>query len=84
MSQATARRIELDLTLDQVLSIVRQLGPQEQEAVRRAVEPPPWSQRLDALLARVWDRVERCPITEEEVDAEVTLARATRYAQSSH
>ncbi len=34
MSPTTVRWIELDLTLDQILSIIRQLGPQEQEAVR--------------------------------------------------
>jgi hypothetical protein len=81
MSQATTQRIELNLTLDQVLSIVRQLEPREREIVRRAIEPPPWEERLEALLTRVWGRVERYPITEEEADAEVELARTELYAQ---
>ena len=83
MQEAHAQRIELELTLDQVLSIVRQLKPQEREIVRRAIEPLPWSQRVEALLARVWSRVESSPIAEEDIDAEVELARTELYAQSS-
>ena len=83
MPKVTARQVELDLTLDQVLAIVRQLKPEHQEIIRRAIEPPPWNQRLEALLARVWARVEHYPITEEEIDAEVELARTAIYAQSS-
>lgn len=50
----------------------------------KAIEPPPWNQRLEELLARLWARVERYPIiTEEEVDAEVELARRAIYAQGS-
>jgi len=40
-----------------------------------------WQQRLEALLARVWARVERHPISEEEIDAEVERARTAIYAQ---
>jgi hypothetical protein len=78
MHQATVQRIELDLTLEQILSIVRQLGPQEQEAVRKALETRPWSQRLDALLARVWERVASYPISEEEINEEVERVRTAR------
>lgn len=81
MPQTTTHHIQLNLTLDQVLSIVRQLEPREREIVRRAIEPPPWEERLEALLTRVWDRVDRYPITEEEADAEVELARTEIYAQ---
>lgn len=77
-TQTITQHIELDLTLDQILTIVRQLKPREREIMRRELEPPPWEQRLDALLARVWSRVERYPITEEEIDAEVELVRKAR------
>jgi len=83
MPKVVAQQVELDLTLDQILSIIRQLKPQEQEIVRRVIEPP-WSQRLEALLARVWARVEHHPIAEEDIDAEVELARTAIYAQGSH
>lgn len=43
---------------------------------------PSWKQRLERLLARVWDRVDRDPISEEEISAEVERARAELYAQS--
>jgi len=84
MPRVIAQQVELDLTLDQVLTVVRQLKPEEREVIRRAIEPKPWSQRLETLLARVWARVERYPITEEEVDAEVELARTAIYAQGSN
>jgi len=84
MPKVIAQQVELDLTLDQVLTVVRQLKPEEREVIRRAIEPKPWSQRLETLLARVWARVERYPITEEEVDAEVELARTAIYAQGSN
>ena len=84
MPRVIAQQVELDLTLDQVLTVVRQLKPEEREVIRRAIEPQPWSQHLETLLARVWARVERYPITEEEVDAEVELARTAIYAQGSN
>jgi len=84
MPKVIAQQVELELTLDQVLTVVRQMTPEEQEVIRRVIEPPPWKQRLEALLARVWSRVERYPITEEEVNAEVELARTAIYAQSGN
>ncbi len=84
MPKVIAQQVELDLTLDQVLAIVRQLKPEDREIIRRTIEPPLWNQRLEELLARVWARVERYPITEEEVDAEVELARTYIYAQGSN
>jgi hypothetical protein len=84
MPKETGQQVELDLTLDQVLTVVRQLKPEEREIIQRAIEPPPWNQRLEELLARLWARVERHPITEEEVDAEVELARTAIYAQGGN
>jgi hypothetical protein len=75
VTRVIARQVEFDLSLDQILAIIRQLQPQEREVVRRAIEPLPWEQRLDALLTRVWARVEKYPISEEDIDAEVELVR---------
>jgi hypothetical protein len=84
VTRIIARQGELDLSLDQVLAIVRQLQPRERELVRRAIEPPPWDQRLNALLTRVSARVEKHPISEEEIDAEVEWARRAIYAQGGN
>lgn len=84
MPKVIAQQVEIDLSLDQVLAIVHQLRPEEREIIRRAIEPPPWNQCLEGLLARLWARVEHYPITEEEVDAEVELARTAIYAQGSN
>ncbi len=83
MPKVIAQQVEIELTLDQIVALVRQLKPREREMIRRAIEPLPWQHRLEALLARVWARVERYPIGEEEVSAEVELARATLYPQGS-
>jgi len=83
MPKVRVEQVELELTLDQVLAIVRQLKPEEQELVRQAIESRPWHERLEALLARVWARVDQFPISEEEVDAEVERARMAIHTQSS-
>ena len=83
MPKITAQQVELELTLDQIVALVRQLKPREQEIIRRSIEPPPWHQRLEALLTRVWARVERFPISAEEIDAEVERARTAIYPQGS-
>ncbi|MGA9348691.1 MAG: hypothetical protein WBW48_07790 [Anaerolineae bacterium] len=84
MPKVISQQVEIDLSLDQVLAVVHQLRPEEREIIRRAIEPPPWNQRLEELLARLWACVEHYPITEEEVDAEVELARTAIYAQGSN
>jgi hypothetical protein len=83
MPTVVAQQVELHLTLEQLIAIVRQLNPPEQEQVRQAMALPPWSHRLDALLNRVWSRVERYPIAEEDVDAEVEQTRRELYAPGS-
>lgn len=83
MPKVRAQQVELELTLEQILALVLQLRPEEQEIIRRAIEPLPWPQRLEALLARVWARVERSPISEDEVDAEVERARTAIHTQGS-
>lgn len=81
MGKVVTQEMELNLTLDQILSLVRQLQPQEREIVRRTLMPS-WEQRLDGLLTRVWTRLGEAPLLEEDIDAEVTLARRTLYTQS--
>jgi len=76
-----AQEVELNLTLDQFLALVHQLPPQEREIIRRALTPS-WEERLEALLARVWNRLDDAPLSEEAIDAEVTQARSEICAQS--
>ncbi len=76
-----AQEVELNLTLEQFLVLVHQLPPQEREIVRRALTPS-WEERLEALLTRVWNRLDDAPLSEEAIDAEVTQTRREIYAQS--
>jgi hypothetical protein len=79
--KVVAQEVELNLTLDQFLALVHLLPPQEREIVRRALTPS-WEERLETLLARVWNRLDDEPLSEEAIDAEVTQARHAIYAQS--
>lgn len=81
MGESVAQEVELNLTLEQILALVRQLQPQEREIVRRTLTPS-WEQRLETLLTRVWNKLDEAPLSEEAVDAEVTQARRAIYAQS--
>jgi len=81
MMKVIAQEVELNLTLDQFLALVHQLPPQEREIVRRALAPS-WEHRLEALLTRVWSRLDAAPLSEEAIDAEVTQARHEIHAQS--
>ncbi len=81
MIKVIAQEVELNLTFDQVLALMGQLQPQEREIVRRTLMPS-WEQRLEGLLARVWSRLDESPLSEEDIDAEVTFARHTLHPQS--
>ena len=84
MPTVVAQQVELQMTVEQLIAIVRQLPPPEQERVRQALVAPPWSERLETLLSRVWDRMERYPLAEEDVDDEVEQARRELYAAGRH
>jgi|GEM_PF-5338079 len=48
-------------------------------------KPPEDSKnKFGKFLKKIWNRVEKEPITEEEIDKIVEEVRANRYAQSSH
>jgi len=80
MPRVLAERVEVELSVDQLLSAIRQLGPEEREIIRNELASD-WSQRLDRLLNQVWTRVEQDPIADEEIEIEVEAVRTARYAQ---
>lgn len=66
----------MNLTLEQIVALLQQLRPQEREWVWCTVAPQPWQQRVDVLLAQVWQRLEREPLSETDSAAEIKRARA--------
>jgi hypothetical protein len=82
LARVIVRNQEVELTLPQILEVVRQLRPEEKSVVRRALGERSWSDRLDDLLARVWARVQQSPLSEAEINAEVESVRQTLYATS--
>jgi hypothetical protein len=70
--------------VEQLLSVLQQLSPEDKERIRKELASEPWENRLDALLRGVRSRVERNEIQEEEITAEVESVRTAHYDQSSH
>jgi hypothetical protein len=68
--------VDLDVTCEHLLDVDRQRPSAENDVAGRGIEPLPWTERLQALLTRVWSRVEAYPISEEDVASEVELAHA--------
>lgn len=62
-------------TKEQVLKLVRQLPPNEREALFEQLHKEFLIQRWDSLLKKIDKRKERHPITDEEIEKEVTCAR---------
>ena len=85
MATIVLDQVRLELTAEQIIAAFRQLPPAEQERVRHALTPEEWESQFRALLARIGTRLEAQPISDEEIDEEVRLARqARRAAQGSH
>jgi len=80
MPRVLAERVEVELSVDQLLSAIRQLGPEERDIIRDELASD-WSQRLDRLLSQVWTRVEQEPIADAEIEREVEAVRTARYAR---
>jgi hypothetical protein len=70
--------------VEQLLSVLQQLSPEDKERIRKELASEPWENRLDALLRSVRSRVEKNEIQEEEIIAEVESVRTAHDDQSSH
>lgn len=85
-----AQRKPEKLSLDQVLKLVDELSPDEQEELRSKLNRRSWGQRWEQLSKEVQSRFSAAGVpipTEEEVMAEVKAVRderKARRAQSSH
>jgi hypothetical protein len=84
MAAVIIDQVKVHLTVEQLLSIIQQLSPEDKERIRKELAAEPWENRLDALLRGVRSRVEENEIQEEEIIAEVESVRAAHYDQSSH
>ncbi len=72
------------MTLDEVLKLVDQLSPGEQEQLRQNLNTRTWGQRWQELAEKIQARFEAAgtPVpSEEEVIAEVRAVRAERKAR---
>jgi len=67
---------EIRLTSQQLANALRQLSPDELESVLRELALPTWEERFDTLLARVRERAQQSPLTDDEINTEVEQARA--------
>ena len=81
-------KVEIRLTVEQVITAIKQLPPLDQALVRKALDisDDEWGQRFDQLLASVRAKVDADtnPLTDEDIEAEIDQVRAERDAQSGH
>jgi hypothetical protein len=69
------------VSVNKVLKLVEQLSPSQKGELRQKLEDS-WSQRWDALIARVNKRNKRLPaLTEDEIYAEFTEHRREQKAK---
>lgn len=83
MTMIVIDKAEIRLTPQQLADALRQLSPNELDAVLRQLEQPTWEERLENLLVRVRQRAKQNPLSDQEIDAEVETARAELYANRS-
>jgi uncharacterized OsmC-like protein len=81
MSQVMLNNVWVELTAEQILAVVRQLPPKEREKVRCELEAEEWKREFKELLARIHTRVDRSPVSDEEIDREVQVVREARHAR---
>lgn len=62
-------------TKEQVLKLVKQLPPDEREALFEQLQKEFIIKHWDSLLKRIDERKKKYPITDEEIEKEVTFAR---------
>ena len=79
MIRLTVKNQEIELSLPQIIQVVKQLKPEEKNIVRRALDDRAWSERVDAVLERVWTRVEQSPLADEDINAEIESVRQTLF-----
>ena len=84
MIRVTVKNQEVELSFPQILEVVKQLKPEEKNIVRRALEDRSWSTRVDDLLDRVWTRVEKSPLADEDINAEIKTVRQTLFDARRH
>lgn len=84
MARVMVQNQEIELTIAQIIEAIRQLKPEEQSIIRRALNERAWSERADDLLTRVWARAQDAPLTEDEINAEVEAVRQTLHTARRH
>jgi len=81
MSQVMLNNVWMELTAEQILTVLRQLPPKEREKVRCELEAEEWKREFRELLARTHARVDQSPVSDEEIDKEVQVVREERRAR---
>ncbi len=84
MAAVVIDQVKVHLTMEQLLSAIQQLSPEDKDRIRKELASEPWENRLDALLSSVRSRMGKNEIQEEEIIAEVESVRTAHYDQSGH
>jgi hypothetical protein len=80
MSTVIIEQAKVQLDLDQLIRAIQSLDAQERQQVREALDRD-WAQDLDSILREVRARYEAAPMTDDEIAAEVEVARVEYHAR---
>jgi len=72
--------LQLDITFDQILSLVKQLPKKEKIILTKELE----KEVIDAKFSKLLKSFQSDDISEKEIDAEVEAVRQERYDREKH
>ena len=74
--------LNIQLSTDQLYDLVRQVSPEERKKLIRRLDELAWGERFDGLLRSLDEKLEKHPISEDEVVREVEAVREANYAKN--
>ena len=69
----------ISLTFNQILELVKQLPPQQKIQLSKELE----KETLDSKLSEILEAFRTNELTQEDIDKEVEIVRAARYAKKN-
>ncbi len=67
--------LTLKLEFEQFFSLIEQLDIEQKIKLLRKLENETWNTRFDDLIQRIWLRIDKYPISEEEIKTEIEITR---------
>jgi hypothetical protein len=72
--------VQIDLSFKQILSVVKKLSQQQKLELSRELE----KELIDSKFSKLMSAFKTDAISEEDINAEVEIVRASRYEKRKH